>query len=368
MDADAGPLPPPALRGGGAGVLRSRRGRLALAGGAVVALLTLAGCTGAGSPQGLPEGAGGAVKRTTLATAPPMQPDDVVDLTIYLRSGQGAAAHLEPVVREVPVTDDLPRRALELLVAGPVEADGMLEPVLPPTTDVRALDVEGGVARVDLSGAVLRDAEEVGSTPVHEVLALGALVNTLTEFPSIERVVVTVDGQLDADVRAFWGSWGLPAVLVRDESLVGERQGGGSSVADIVRFSADAQEAGAPGGAAVRVTGIRVRDRLTHTRFVVELADATDPDAPPRIPEVRARRTDDDIVLLLGNVADLGEGAADTADATALEVDPAHFTAARAEHDARAGSLRLVLSPTSERPYWLHTLADPTRIILDVKK
>jgi hypothetical protein len=323
--------------------------------------LLAAGCTDdAATPMTAVPAAG-----ATAPAAPlPLEGEDTLNLTVYLRAGQGVAAHLVPVTREVAVGEDLPRRAVELLLAGPVTDDPDLEPVLPPSTKVLDLAVEGGTATVRLSAHVLRDAGAVGATPTNEALALAALANTLTEFPSIDRVALAIDGD-PADAERFWGGWGLPEVLVRDETLVGGPPGEAEGVVDLGRFSAEAQEIGTSAAPPVRITSIRVRDRITHTRFVIELADAGSQTAGPKVPPAKVRRANDDVVVLLSGIAALDGDAAET---VRLDVDPGHFRSARHDLDELAGTLRLVLTPTEPRAWWLHTLANPTRVVLDVRK
>jgi germination protein M len=314
---------------------------------------------------------------STPAAAPPgpvavnaspeatLQPDDLVDLTLYFRVGDGSSAHLEPVVREVPVTDDLPRQALELLLDGPVEDDGSnLSAPLPTTTDVVDFVVEGGAARIELSAAVLSDASSVGVSPANEALALAAVANTLTEFPSIERVELTVNGRDAEQVRSFWGGWGLPAVLIRDESLIGPATSEGEGVADLARFSADDQQVGSTDAGPVALAGLRVRDRLTHTRFTVEVADPTGPDAMAKIPPARVRAAGGEILLILSGVFAPPE----VAETLRIDVAPELFSATQVDHDPPTSTLRLTLVPHGEQAFRLHTLSNPTRIVLDVKK
>jgi hypothetical protein len=327
----------------------------------LLAVLAVA-CSGTADPDAVPT-ALPAADSSTLATPPPLQGDDAVDLTVYFRSGQGTAAQLVPVVREVAVSDDLPRRALELLLAGPSTDDGALDPVLPSDTRLLDLAVDRGTAAVVLSVHAVSDADEVVPSPTNEALALAAVANTLTEFTSIDRVDLDIEGMDDA--RAFWGGWGLPHLLVRDESLVGGAPGEAEGVVDLTRFSAETQEVGSASAPPAKVTGVRVRDRITHTRFVVELGDLEGEAGTAKVPLVRARRANDGIALLLSGVAafdgDDGEG-------LRLDVDPDLFTGVRHEVDLLGGTLRLVLTPTEPRTWWLHTLANPTRVVLDVRK
>lgn len=330
--------------------------------------LLAGGCTGeepAGDRVSTPAAAppGPTVLDTTAEAT--LQPDDLVDLTLYFRVGEDASAHLTPVVREVPVTDDLPLQALEQLLAGPLESEGgNVHAPLPTTTTVNVLTVEGGTAHADLSGAVLSDAETVGVSPANEVLGLAAVVNTLTEFPSIERVKLTVDGRADDEVAGFWGGWGLPDVLVRDESLIGPPAADGEGVAELVRFSTESQQVGSADAGAVELAGVRVRDRLTHTRFTVEVVHPEGPDTMVKVPSARARVAGAEVLLIVTGVTSPPE----VLEGLRLEVDPEIFTTTTVEHDAATSTLRLAIVPAGPHEYRLHTLANPTRIVLDVKK
>ncbi len=303
---------------------------------------------------------------TALPSPPVLQSDEVVDLTVYYRVGSGVNARLEPVVREVPVTEDLPRRALELLLAGPEPDAADLAAPLPSSTQVLGLTVEGGTARVDLSGDVITDAASVGATPEHEALALAALVDTLTEFTSIEQVEVSVDGQRTEEVSAFWGGWGLPEVLVRDESLLRTAQADGDGVVDLARFSAAVQQIGTEDGGKVRVASIRVRERVTHTRIIIELSDAEDADATAAtVPLTRVRLADTDLVLRMADVVAMDGSAAE---GVRVEDDTSAVRTARTELDTLGETLRIVLGPAGPSDFWLHTLTNPTRVVLDVKR
>jgi hypothetical protein len=66
-----------------------------------------------------------------VASEAAVQRADRVDLTLYFRGGRGRQAHLVPVVREVAVSDDLPRTALALMLRGPLTTDeeGLMAPL-----------------------------------------------------------------------------------------------------------------------------------------------------------------------------------------------------------------------------------------------
>lgn len=184
--------------------------------GAVVALVTACGTGGAqsGGPLTLPttEGPAGTTTtapspipttqgpsdpgQSTTTTAPngpspttstvPAQPTTVV---VYYLDTQGATA--VPVERTV-TTAGVARAAVEALISGPSasEASRGLHTAFPADTLLLGVTVESGTASVDLS----REFEAGGgSTAI--IGRLAQLVYTLTEFPSVDRVRLLLDGE-----------------------------------------------------------------------------------------------------------------------------------------------------------------------------
>lgn len=108
-------------------------------------------------------------------------------VTIYLRMDSLAGGSLlVPVTRPVASTLDLARAALEQLLGGPGQEFG-LNPVLPTTTRIEGLSVQGGVATVDFSSD-LAQAEDLD-------VAVAAIVLTLTELSGIDSVKLTIGGE-----------------------------------------------------------------------------------------------------------------------------------------------------------------------------
>ena len=154
-----------------------------------VALL-LAGCGGEGQT---------AAPATTVetATAPPQidtvsgtetVPQDVTSFGVYfLREGKVA-----PAYRTVPQTEAVGTAALEALLAGPTadETSLGLTSTVPVGTELEGLDVKDGIATVDLSPEFgpLRDPVEVAEN-------LAQITFTLTQFSTIQRVWVAVQGE-----------------------------------------------------------------------------------------------------------------------------------------------------------------------------
>lgn len=305
-----------------------------------------------------------------VASQPTMQPDDVVDLTVYFRSGEGSKAFLVPVTKEAAIDHDLPRRALELLIAGPTDEDGRgLRAPLPDSTAVRDLRVEDDVAYVDVSHHIISQGADANPSPQHEALALAAIVGTLTEFPAVEQVRLSVEGhqrgwRSGVDVGRFWGWWGLPEVLVPDDSVMSE-PAEGEGIPDLERFTAEPQTVGSDSDVPLAVTSVRTRDRTTYMRIMVQLDNLDDPDSSATVPPARVRRVGERIVLEIDDVTVYD---ADFAPGQRLRLDDPVFDEVAVEETDRDDRVRIVLTPVEPRVFWLHTLSSPTRIVLDVKK
>ncbi|MGI8875240.1 MAG: GerMN domain-containing protein [Egibacteraceae bacterium] len=336
---------------------------------ALAAVLVLAACTRGGTePLAEP-----------IRTEPTMQPADMVDLTVYFRSGEGSSAYLVPVTKETAITGDLPLAAVQHLIAGPRgEDESGLSAALPPETQVLDLRVADGTAHLDLSREVISRAAGVSPSDEHEALALAAIVGTLTEFPTIEQVRLSVEGHQTGsrrglDVGAFWGGWGLPEVLVRDESImvlvrdesIMAEPSEGDGVPPLDSFSTEDQDIGAPPDEPLAVTRVRVRDRVTYLRVIVELADVGDPDAAAAVPPARVREDGGRIVLEIDDIAAYD---ADVEPGQRVEVEGPAFDGVVVEDTDRPDQVRITVLPTTPREFWLRDLSSPTRLILDVRK
>lgn len=150
----------------------------------------------AGSPTALPSATGGSgpLEPTPL----PTQSADAVDLTgetrntvVYYQDNNG---YLVPVMRAVPAEEGIAKATLNMMVQNPyndMEAARLgLRTVMPEGTEIDLDISDQGVARIDLSKQVyqLPDAEA-------ESNMVSAVVQTLTEFPTVDTVRFLVDGQ-----------------------------------------------------------------------------------------------------------------------------------------------------------------------------
>ena len=113
-----------------------------------------------------------------------------VDTVVYYQDNNG---YLVPVMKEIPLQDGIARATLAMMVSSPhndMEAARLgLRTVMPEGTDID-LDISGGTARVNLTGPIskLPDAEA-------ESNMVGAVVQTLTEFDTVETVRFLINGR-----------------------------------------------------------------------------------------------------------------------------------------------------------------------------
>lgn len=108
---------------------------------------------------------------------------------VYLPRGE----YLGVVTRTVPATPAIARAAMEELLAGPnaAEQGWGFSTTVPDGTKLLGLTIDGGTARVDLSGEF-----ESGGGSLSVMMRLAQVVYTLTQFSTVDRVVLMMDGEL----------------------------------------------------------------------------------------------------------------------------------------------------------------------------
>jgi hypothetical protein len=170
-----------------------RRLTAGLAGLAMLA--GLAACTGAAGRGTAPAGGTAAATTTTGAAraAPVGQraaqlPGRQLTLAVYyLRSYKGRR-YLAPEWHQVPATRAVAKAALGELLAGQPLCRGSRRP-FPAGARLRGVRVGAGTATVDLAGRSLPAGAGARRWP------LQALVRTLAQFPTVDRVVVRAGGK-----------------------------------------------------------------------------------------------------------------------------------------------------------------------------
>ncbi|MHB8842154.1 MAG: GerMN domain-containing protein [Candidatus Aquicultor sp.] len=146
---------------------------------------------------------------TTTASAPTSTTTKKeIAVTLYFIKDFQETSFLVPERRSIPETESVARATLEELIKGPQQPG--LARVIPAKTKVRSIKIANNLATVDLS----RDVLEANVGSEGEALGIAQIVNTLTEFPTIKRVMFLVEGRdrgtIDGrEIQDWWGHVGL---------------------------------------------------------------------------------------------------------------------------------------------------------------
>lgn len=122
------------------------------------------------------------------------------------------ATGLVAVEKSIKDTDNKYQAAVEALMAG-TEKKGLAN-VFPKKAKLLQVTVSGKVAKVDFSRELQKNF--VGGSTGEEML-VGSVVNTLTEFPEIQKVQILIDGQ---EVETLSGHMDLSQPLPRMTELL----------------------------------------------------------------------------------------------------------------------------------------------------
>ncbi|MDW7685054.1 MAG: GerMN domain-containing protein [Bacillota bacterium] len=126
---------------------------------------------------------------------PEPEPDPYeYSLSLYFPLSDGSGVRQEK--RVVTMTDlGVAGRAINELIAGPQTAS--LGRAVPEETELLGIRIEDGICYVDFSSEI-RDNHWGGTTG--ESLTIAAIVNTLTEFSSVNEVQILIEGQTGASI------------------------------------------------------------------------------------------------------------------------------------------------------------------------
>jgi spore germination protein GerM len=148
--------------------------------------------------------------------------EKMMKITVYFTPWPNNGEYLIKEVHEVPKTSGKAVAALEELIRGE-PLDESLQSIIPQDTQVLDITIENGLATVNFSREVLN--ANVGS--IGEILGIYSIVNTLTEFSSIEKVKFLVEGSEEGEIDGrlienWWGHVGLyEQPFERDEEIIG---------------------------------------------------------------------------------------------------------------------------------------------------
>ncbi len=139
---------------------------------------------------------------TSPSTTVSPEPVGTTNLIVYyLKENNGM--YLVREMHKVRKTFGVARAALNELISVEPLSPGAFR-ILPENTQVLGISIEDGLATIDFSREVLNaNAGSVG-----ESLGIASIVNTLTEFPTISKVMFTVEGKVENAID-WWGHTGL---------------------------------------------------------------------------------------------------------------------------------------------------------------
>lgn len=136
--------------------------------------------------------------------------DQLVNIKVYYPDEN--ATGLVAVEKSIKDTDNKYQAAVEALMAG-TEKKGLAN-LFPKKAKLLQVTVSGKVAKVNFSRELQKNF--VGGSTGEEML-VGSVVNTLTEFPEIQKVQILVDGQ---EVETLSGHMDLSQPLPRMTELL----------------------------------------------------------------------------------------------------------------------------------------------------
>jgi spore germination protein GerM len=134
---------------------------------------------------------------------------DKVPVVLYFANEQG---QLVAQRRDIPKVDGIARMTIHELAKGP-EQQGMLPP-LPNGTKLKDISIKDGLCTVDFSSE-LRENHAGGSAG--ELMTVYAIVNTLTQFSTVQQVQILVNGEM---VDTLAGHVDLSVPLERNDTII----------------------------------------------------------------------------------------------------------------------------------------------------
>jgi germination protein M len=137
------------------------------------------------------------------------------EIALYFSDESGQ--YLVCETREIPKVEGIARAAMQELIAGPSVESGLL-PTIPVGTELLDINVRpDGVCIVDFSGELV--VNHPGGS-LNEEMTVYSVVNTLTQFPTIQEVQILVDGQ---KVETIAGHLDVSTTMARNEEIILDR-------------------------------------------------------------------------------------------------------------------------------------------------
>lgn len=139
-------------------------------------------------------------------------PSGKVNVVLYFADKNGD--YLKAENRTLQMVPGLAKATVNELIKGP-KGEG-LSATMPKGTKINEIDIRNGLCRIDLSKE-FRDNHWGGSSG--EILTVYSLVDTLTQFDTVEKVEILIDGQ---SVETLKGHMDLTAPVFRNNQIIKE--------------------------------------------------------------------------------------------------------------------------------------------------
>jgi len=118
------------------------------------------------------------------------QPTEFKSVLLYFGSSDGE--HLVAVEKDVAKVEGIARQTINALIEGPDFQSGLL-PTIPAGTSLLDINVkEDGLCIVDFSDELVAN---MAGGKLNEQLTVYSIVNTLCQFPTVDRVEFRVEGR-----------------------------------------------------------------------------------------------------------------------------------------------------------------------------
>ncbi|MBS3971318.1 MAG: GerMN domain-containing protein [Clostridia bacterium] len=125
-----------------------------------------------------------------ISEEPAQEPGETIIVRLWFSDSQGQKLLVEE--REISKVEGIARATINELIKGP-SMDSDLLPTIPVGTVLRDINVKSdGLIIVDFSKELITN--HIGGSTA-ETLTVYSIVNTLTQFPTVDRVQFLVEGQ-----------------------------------------------------------------------------------------------------------------------------------------------------------------------------
>jgi len=138
--------------------------------------------------------------------------NETIKITLYFADKE--AEYLVPEVRKIPETEKVAEAAVREIIKGPGQS-GHLK-TIPEGTKLRNVAIKEGLAYVNFSQELVN--KHPGGSAA-ETMTIYSVVNTLTQFPEIEKVQFLVEGK---KIETIAGHYDTSQPFERREDLIKE--------------------------------------------------------------------------------------------------------------------------------------------------